>query len=143
MGDLRYIRSHRFNIGKIRHEENALWSFAPHDFPVVHGIVNSPIKSIGQYLFNDDIADRIDVAMEFESGVHAEVYVSLVHPFKEQKLIIGDTYGMLVSNDTLPLEQKSKLYKHNYSRNGKNIVTEKAEPKIVVLDSMKPLKAEC
>ena len=84
LGNLRYIRSHLFNIGKIRHEENALWSFAPHDFPVVHSIVNSPIKSIGQYLFKDGVADRVDVAMEFESGVHAEVYVSLVHPFKEQ-----------------------------------------------------------
>lgn len=146
LGDLKYIRSHRFNMGKIRHEENVLWSFAPHDFSVVHSIANSPLKTIqshGQYLFNDDIADRVDVAMEFESGVHAEVCVSWVHPFKEQKLVVGGTKGMLVFDDTLPLEQKLKLYKHNYSRNGKNIVTEKAEPEWIVLDPIEPLKAEC
>ena len=146
LGDLKYIRSHRFNMGKIRNEENVLWSFAPHDFSVIHSIANSPLKTIqshGQYLFNDGIADRVEVAMAFESGVHAEVCVSWVHPFKEQKLVVGGTKGMLVFDDTLPLEQKLKLYKHNYSRNGKNIVTEKAEPEIVVLDPIEPLKAEC
>ena len=146
LGDLKYIRSHRFNMGKIRHEENVLWSFAPHDFSVVHSIANSPLKTIqshGQYLFNDDIADRVDVAMEFESGVHAEVCVSWVHPFKERKLVVGGTKGMLVFDDTLPLEQKLKLYKHNYSRKGKSIVTKKAEPEWIVLDPIDPLKAEC
>ena len=146
LGDLRYIRSHRFNIGKIRHEENVLWSFAPHDFSVVHSIANSPIKSIhshGQYLFNDDIADRVDVIIEFESGIQAEVCVSWVHPFKEQKLVVGCTKGMLVFDDTLPLDQKLKIYKHNYSRNGKNIITEKAEPEPVALEPTEPLKAEC
>jgi UDP-2-acetamido-3-amino-2,3-dideoxy-glucuronate N-acetyltransferase len=146
LGNLKYIRSHRFNMGKIRHEENVLWSFAPHDFSVVHSIANSPIKTIqshGQYLFNDDIADRVDVTIEFESGIHAEVCVSWVHPFKEQKLVIGGTKGMLVFDDTLPLEQKLKFYKHNYSRNGKTIVTEKIEPELISLDPVEPLKAEC
>lgn len=146
LGNLKYIRSHRFNMGKIRHEENVLWSFAPHDFSVIHSIANSPLKTIqshGQYLFNDGIADRVDIAIEFESGVHAEVCVSWVHPFKEQKLVVGCTKGMFVFDDTLPLEQKLKFYKHNYSRNGKIIITEKAEPELIVLDPIEPLKAEC
>ncbi len=146
LGDLKYIRSHRFNMGKIRYEENVLWSFAPHDFSVIHSIANSPIKKIQshcQYLFNDNIADRVDVVIEFESGVHAEVCVSWVHPFKEQKLVIGSTKGMLVFDDTLPLDQKLKIYKHNYSRNGKIISTEKAEAEPIVLSPEEPLKAEC
>lgn len=146
IGELKYIRSHRFNMGKIRHEENVLWSFAPHDFSVIHSIVNSRIKTIqshGQYLFNDKIADRVDVIIEFESGIHAEVCVSWVHPFKEQKLVIGGSKGFLVFDDTLPLDQKLKIYKHIYSRKGSVIVIEKSEAEIVMLSSEEPLKEEC
>lgn len=146
IGDVKYIRSHRFNIGKIRHEENVLWSFAPHDFSIIHSLANSKIKSLHsnkQYLFNDSIADRVDVNMVFESGIHAEVCVSWVHPFKEQKLVVGGTKGMFVFDDTLPLEQKLKLYRHNYNRQGKTIITEKAEPEAIVLPNIEPLKSEC
>ncbi|MFQ6723076.1 MAG: Gfo/Idh/MocA family protein [Opitutales bacterium] len=146
IGTLKYIRSHRFNMGKIRHEENVLWSFAPHDFSVIHSLANSPIDSLHAYkqcLFNDTIADRVDVTIIFESGVQAEVCVSWVHPFKEQKLVVGGENGMLVFDDTFPLQEKLKLYRHNYARNGKIIVTEKAEPEAIVLPSVEPLKSEC
>lgn len=146
LGELKYIRAHRFNMGKIRHEENVLWSFAPHDFSVIYSLVKSPIKSIqvqAQCLFSDKIADRVDVAMEFISGVHAEVCVSWVHPFKEQKLVIAGSHAMLVFDDTLPLDQKLKLYQHKYNRNGQHIITEKAESESISLENIEPLKAEC
>lgn len=146
IGALKYIRSHRFNMGKIRHEENVLWSFAPHDFSVIHSLANSPIDSLHAYkqcLFNDTIADRVDVNIVFDSGAQAEVCVSWVHPFKEQKLVVGGEKGMLVFDDTFPLQEKLKLYRHNYARNGKIIVTEKAEPEAIILPSVEPLKSEC
>ena len=146
IGGLKYIRSHRFNFGKIRADENVLWSFAPHDFSVVHSLVQSDIVSMsahGQYYFGNKIADRVDVHITYASGVHAEVCTSWVHPFKEHKMVIGGTEGMLVFDDMLPPEQKLKLYRHVYARNGQSVITEKADPEDIPLPSTEPLKAEC
>ena len=146
IGSLKYVRSHRFSLGKIRSNENVLWSFAPHDFSVVHSLVQSDIASIsahGQYYFGDKIADRVDIHIAYASGVHAEVCTSWVHAFKEHKMVIGGTKGMLVFDDILPLEQKLKLCRHVYARNGQSVVTEKADPENIPLPSIEPLRAEC
>ena len=146
IGNLKYVRSHRFNFGKIRADENVLWSFAPHDFSVIHSLAQSGIASIsahGQYCFGDKIADRVDIHIAYASGVRAEVCASWVHPFKEHKMVIGGTKGMLVFDDMLPLEQKLQLYRHIYARNGQSVVTKKADPENIPLPSTEPLKAEC
>lgn len=146
IGNLKYVRSHRFNLGKIRANENVLWSFAPHDFSVIHSLVQSNIVSVsahGQYYFEDKIADRVDVHIAYASGVHAEVCTSWVHPFKEHKMVIGGTKGMLVFDDMLSPEQKLKLYRHIYARNGQSVIAKKADPEDIPLPSIEPLKAEC
>lgn len=146
IGKLKYIRSHRWNLGKIRSEENVLWSLAPHDFSAILRFIPSKLQSLsayGQYLFHDSIADRVDVQMTFGSDIHAEISVSWVHPFKERKLVLGGTEGMLVWDDTLPNNESLKLYRHVYSRKGKTIVTEKAEPEPIALSTIEPLQAEC
>ena len=146
IGGLKYIRSHRFSLGKVRSNENVLWSFAPHDFSVVHSLVQSDIISIsthGQYLFGDKIADRVDVYVTYASGVHVEICTSWVHPFKEHKMVIVGTKGMLVFDDMLSLEWKLQLYRHVYARSGQSVVTKKADPENIPLPPIEPLKAEC
>src|SRR5262249_61476010 len=39
LGRIQYIYSNRLNLGKIRREENILWSFAPHDISVILGLL--------------------------------------------------------------------------------------------------------
>lgn len=147
IGTLKSIRSHRFNFGKIRHEENVLWSFAPHDLSVIHSLANSNLKTlncVGQRFFNDDIHDRVDITMEFESGLHAEVCVSWIHPFKEQRLVVIGTNGMLVFDDTLQsFDEKLKLYRHAYARNCKSILQNSSEFEVIKLQNIEPLKSEC
>lgn len=146
IGNLKYIRSHRFNLGRIRSNENVLWSFASHDFSVIHSLVQSDIVSMsvhGQCCLEDKIADRADVHITYASGVRAEVCASWVHPFKEHKMVIGGTEGMLVFDDMLPPEQKLQLYRHIYARNGQSVIAKKADPENVPLPSTEPLKAEC
>ena len=46
LGRLFYITSNRLNLGKIRREENALWSFAPHDISVILGLAGSLPSSV-------------------------------------------------------------------------------------------------
>lgn len=146
IGALRYIRAHWFNFGVIRSAENAIWSIAPHAFSIIHTLVPSNIRSItakGQRFFGDKLIDRADVSIIYHSGVHAEVCVSWIHPFKERKLVVCGTKGMLVFDDMLPPEQKLQLYRHIYARNGQSVVTKKADPENIPLPSTEPLKAEC
>lgn len=146
IGALRYIRAHWFNFGIIRSTENTLWSIAPHAFSVIRALVQSDIRSIiarGQHFFRDKLADRADISIAYHFGVHAEVCVSWIHPFKERKLVVCGTEGMLVFDDILPPEQKLQLYRHIYARNGQSVITKKADPENIPLPSTEPLKAEC
>lgn len=146
IGALRYIRAHWFNFGIIRSTENALWSIAPHAFSIIYTLVPSDIRSItarGQRFFQDKLTDHADVSVIYHSGVHAEVCVSWIHPFKERKLIVCGTEGMLVFDDLLPSEQKLQLYRHVYARSGQSVVTKKADPENIPLPPIEPLKAEC
>lgn len=146
LGKLLYIRAHRFNFGKIRQDENALWSFAPHDFSVIYSLINeypTSIASNAQKCFNDNIEDIINVHMIFPSEIAVDVCVSWLHPFKEQKLVVVGSKSMVVFDDTLPINQKLKIYRHEYNRNGKTIKQIKNEPECIPLENVEPLKAEC
>lgn len=102
LGDLRYIISNRLNLGKIRTEENALWSFAPHDLAVILRAVGSlPIEVVatgGSYI-QRDVADVTVTQLLFNKGVRAHIFVSWLHPFKEQKFIVIGSKRMVSFDD--------------------------------------------
>src|SRR5581483_1649308 len=79
LGRIQYIYSNRLNLGKIRREENILWSFAPHDISVILGLVGEMPDKIdaqgGNYL-HDRIADVTVSLLSFPSGIKAHVFVS-------------------------------------------------------------------
>src|SRR5689334_5550505 len=109
LGRIQYIYSNRLNLGKIRREENILWSFAPHDISVILGLLNEMPDSVmtqgGNYL-HQQIADVTISLLSFPSGVKAHIFVSWLHPFKEQKLIVVGDRKMAVFDD---MEKKDKL----------------------------------
>ena len=124
LGQLQYITSNRLNLGKIRREENALWSFAPHDLSVILSFAGDRMPrrvtcSGGSYL-TGDVADTTLMTMRFVNGLRAHVYVSWLNPFKEQKLTVIGSKGMVVFDDTLQWEQKLLLYRDylNWSEDG-------------------------
>ena len=119
LGRIRYIYSNRLTLGMIRREENILWSFAPHDISVILGLVGEMPEHVeaqgGNYL-HDAIADVTVSLLSFPSGIKAHVFVSWLHPYKEQKLIVVGERGMAVFDDVA--EHKLKLYPHVISWNG-------------------------
>ena len=145
LGRLQYIYSNRLNLGKIRREENILWSFAPHDISVILGLVgevpNQVVAQGGNYL-HQEIADATVSLLSFPSGVKAHIFVSWLHPFKEQKLIVVGDKKMAVFDD---MEKKDKLLLYPHSINWKQQVpvANKAEAQIVSLEATEPLRAEC
>lgn len=145
LGRIQYIYSNRLNFGKIRREENILWSFAPHDVSVILGLIGEMPDEIhaqgGNYL-HDRIADVTVSLLSFPSGVKAHVFVSWLHPFKEQKLVVVGTRKMAVFDD---MEKKDKLLLYPHSIDWRNHipVAHRAESQPVELDWIEPLRAEC
>ncbi|MED5464655.1 MAG: Gfo/Idh/MocA family oxidoreductase [Myxococcota bacterium] len=147
LGPLRYIYSNRLNMGKLRRHENVLWSFAPHDVSAVLGLVGEMPDSVftqGGNFVDPRVADTTTSTLHFSSGLRAHIFVSWLHPFKEQKLVVVGEKQMAVFDDTAPWEQKLSLYPHTVSWERNDIpVANKAERQWVPLEECEPLLAEC
>ena len=146
LGRINYIYSHRLNLGKIRREENILWSFAPHDISMILALADETPESVlatgGNYL-HQKIADVTTTHLAFPSGLRAHIFVSWLHPFKEQKLVVVGDRKMAVFNDTLTWEDKLLLYPHEISWQNNLPVPAKADPERVKIDQAEPLRKEC
>ncbi|MGB7325522.1 MAG: Gfo/Idh/MocA family oxidoreductase, partial [Rubripirellula sp.] len=147
LGRLLYITSNRLNLGKVRQEENALWSFAPHDISVILGFAGELPESVscqgGSYL-TDGVADTTLTQMRFKSGLRAHIHVSWLNPFKEQKLTVVGSEGMAVFDDTKPWNEKLRVYRKYLTwseGNFPNVTKNDGEP--IVVDQSEPLKSEC
>ena len=146
LGRIRYIYSNRLNMGKLRREENVLWSFAPHDVSVILGLVEEMPESVqaqgGNYL-HQRIADVTVSLLSFDSGIKAHIFVSWLHPFKEQKLVVVGNEKMAVFDDTAPWGEKLTLYPHHVAWHGNIPLAVKAEAEPVIVEQEEPLRAEC
>jgi UDP-2-acetamido-3-amino-2,3-dideoxy-glucuronate N-acetyltransferase len=144
LGKINYVYSNRLNIGKIRTEENILWSFAPHDISVMLALLNEMPNRVscqgGAYL-SEGVPDVTLSHFEFPSGVRAHVFVSWLHPIKEQRLVIVGTEKMAVFDDTA--DDKLVLYPHKVEWKNRIPVAVKAKGEVVQLDTQEPLRAEC
>lgn len=145
LGRVQYVYSSRLNLGKLRTEENILWSFAPHDISAILYLLKEEPTSVaahgGTYL-NPRIADVTLTTFDFASGVKAHVFVSWLHPFKEQKLIIVGSHMMAVFDD-METERKLLLYPHRIDWIDRLPVAHKADAQVVPLPVDEPLRLEC
>jgi UDP-2-acetamido-3-amino-2,3-dideoxy-glucuronate N-acetyltransferase len=144
LGKIRYIYSNRLNIGKIRAEENILWSFAPHDMSVMLGLLEEEpddVECRGESYLNTGVPDVTMTTLSFPSGVRGHIFVSWLHPFKEQRLVIVGSEKMAVFDDRA--EDKLVVYPHRVEWSGRVPVAVKAEAESIPLDAKEPLKEEC
>ncbi len=145
LGKIQYIYSSRLNLGKLRTEENILWSFAPHDISVILRILGEmPAHASaqgGSYL-NPPVVDTTLSTLEFQSGVNAHIFVSWLHPFKEQKLCVIGTEKMAVFDDLEPVK-KLVLYAHRINWLDRKPVAERDGGQVIPLPDEEPLRKEC
>ena len=145
LGKINYVYSNRLNLGKIRSEENILWSFAPHDISAMLFLLDEmPCQVIaqgGNYL-NQDITDVTMTMLSFKSGVKGHIFVSWLHPDKEQKLIIVGDKKMALFDDTLA-QGKLQIHDKGVDWINRQPVPRKNGITLVPLDNSEPLKAEC
>ncbi|MFA7318054.1 MAG: Gfo/Idh/MocA family oxidoreductase [Sulfuricella sp.] len=146
LGRIRYVYSNRLNMGKLRREENVLWSFAPHDVSVILGLLEEMPESVqaqGGNFLHQQIADVTVSMLSFASGVKAHIFVSWLHPFKEQKLVVVGDQKMAVFDDTVPWEEKLTLFAHQVEWLNNAPQALKAEGQTISVPQEEPLRVEC
>jgi UDP-2-acetamido-3-amino-2,3-dideoxy-glucuronate N-acetyltransferase len=145
LGKVEYIYSNRLNMGKVRREENALWSFAPHDISVILLLLKAlPIQvtATGGAYLQPNIADVTVSTMLFDRGVRAHLFVSWLHPYKEQKLVVVGEHRMAVFDDVRKTE-KLQVYDKKIDLVNGQFVVGKPEARTINFPVGEPLRLEC
>ena len=146
LGKINYIYSNRLNFGKVRTEENALWSFAPHDVAVILRLLGqSPIEvsaSGGAYL-TPNLSDITVSNLRFSDNSRAHIFVSWLHPFKEQRLVVVGDKKMAIFNDVNPFGEKLCLYPQRVEFDGKIPLLKKEDAEFIKHVDIEPLREEC
>jgi len=144
LGKIQYIYSNRLNLGKFRTEENILWSFAPHDISVILMLLNEMPTDVtshaGTYL-SKNVPDVTITTLDFPSEVKAHIFVSWLHPYKEQKLVVVGNKKMAVFDDVS--DEKLLLYPHEIEWVNRIPIPHKKDAKVVEIEINEPLQEEC
>ena len=146
LGRVNYVYSNRLNFGKVRTEENALWSFAPHDVAVILRLMGkSPIEvsATGGSFITKGLADTTVSNLLFEDDSRAHIFVSWLHPFKEQRLVVVGDRKMVIFNDVAPFGQKLQLYMNSIDFDGEIPILKKEDAQFVEHAQTEPLLEEC
>jgi UDP-2-acetamido-3-amino-2,3-dideoxy-glucuronate N-acetyltransferase len=145
LGALRYVYSNRLNLGKVRTEENILWSFAPHDISIILSLLGTDPEVVtasgGEYLTHG-VADVTVSNLAFPNGVRAHIFVSWLHPHKEQRLVVVGDKKMAVFDDTAR-EGKLKLYDKGIETKSGVLVARQTAETTLFFDETEPLRLEC
>jgi predicted dehydrogenase len=143
LGRIHYIYSNRLSLGKIRREENILWSFAPHDVAVILRLMGAmPFEVVacgGQYL-QPNIADVTVTNLLFDNGVRAHIHVSWLHPFKEQRLVVIGSKRMASFDD---VGKRLTVYDQRVEWREGEPVPVKHEGELIDYSDKEPLRIEC
>lgn len=143
LGNIHYIYSNRVSLGKVRREENILWSFAPHDIAVILRLVGQmPFEVVacgGNYL-QPNIADVTVTNLLFDNGIRSHIFVSWLHPFKEQRLVVVGSKKMAGFDD---VAKQLTLYDQRVELGAGEPVPIRGQGEVVEFASDEPLRLEC
>jgi len=144
LGKLHYIYSNRLNLGTVRTEESVFSSFAPHDISVIDYLVGKPainIEAKGSKFLQNNVFDSTISHLEYPDNINAHIFVSWLHPFKQQLLVVVGSKAMISFDDAT---SEKKIYLHNKGfefRNGEPIKIEEPD-EIIDYEKRMPLEEE-
>jgi UDP-2-acetamido-3-amino-2,3-dideoxy-glucuronate N-acetyltransferase len=146
VGTMQYIYSNRASFGKIRAEENALWSFAPHDVSMILALIGQlpqEVLGVAANYVTDGVSDVTISHLFFEHGVQAHIFVSWLHPYKDHRLVVAGDQGMIVFNDSAAGADKLIFYPHTAKWEGDVPIATKAQGVPLEFAESEPLRVEC
>jgi len=150
LGPVYYIYTQRVNLGRIRGDENAMWSFAPHDISqILYMLEMEPVNvsARGQSYIQDGIEDVVFLSLFFENRIMAHIHMSWLDPHKVRKTTIVGGKKMAVFDDSEATE-KLRIY-DNYAEAphaksyGEAIQVRFGDILIPRVESTEPLQLEC
>jgi predicted dehydrogenase len=150
LGRVLYMYGLRVNLGQVRADENALWSFGPHDVSVaLHLLGEAPVRvtAQGSSYLRPGVEDVVFLHMEFASGAMAHVQLSWLDPHKERKLTVVGDRKMVVFDDMEPRE-KLRIYDKGVTRPpeyaswGESLAVREGDIFIPKIANIEPLGAE-
>lgn len=113
LGKINYLYSNRLNLGKYHSEDNIWWSFAPHDISMILSLVQKmphTVTAVGGKYLQHTASDITHTHLSFPGGELAHIFVSWLHPYKEQKLVVIGEKAMAIFDDGKPWEEKLQLH---------------------------------
>ena len=152
LGRIYYAYSHRLNLGKVRQDENALWSLAPHDISVLNFLTGDEPEEVsarGECYLQDDVEDVVFGYIRYASGVVAHVHVSWLDPHKSRKITVVGEKKMVVFDD-METERKLTVYdkgatstRAKYDSYGEFVTLHFGDIHIPRIGNEEPLRVEC
>jgi len=146
LGKIQYVYSNRLSCGKIRTEEDVIWSFAPHDISMILSLIDEKLKYVRAESANitqKKIADKATIYMEFISGLKTHISVSWLNPVKEQKLVVIGDSATLIFDDTKSWKEKLVIYRHQFGKGKIKNEIVKGEAEYITIPESEPLSNEC
>jgi predicted dehydrogenase len=118
LGDIRYVYANRLNLGKLREDENALWSLGAHDVSVLLHLVDEEpdeMHAFGESYMRRPVEDVVFCYLRFPSGLMAHLHLSWLDPHKERRFTIVGSDKMATFDD-MELEQKLVIYDKGFDQ---------------------------
>ena len=145
LGEVKHVRSERLSLGKLRSEENVLWSFGPHDASLLAELLAGDpesVHSFGHAILQEGIEDVVTMDLRYASGVTAHVHLSWLEPLKRHRLTVIGSSKMAVFDDTLS-EGKLRVYDRGFDATPSGWELRRGEETLVSYEPGEPMAREC
>jgi predicted dehydrogenase len=143
-----YIYGNRLNLGKLRADENALWSLGAHDVSVVLRLAGEEpweVVAHGESYVRDGVEDVVFCFMRFRSGISAHLQLSWLDPHKERRFTVVGSRRMATFDD-MALEGKLTIYDKGFDEDARGYgeyITRAGDIFSPRVPNAEPLRLEC
>jgi predicted dehydrogenase len=148
LGDIHYIYSHRLNLGKLRADENALWSLGAHDISVLLHLADeepTEARAFGESYMRDGVEDVVFCFLRFPSGLVAHMHLSWLDPHKERRFTVVGSKRMATFDD-MALERKLTVYDKGFDQDFRSYgeyIARSGDVWSPAIGNAEPLRLEC
>lgn len=146
LGRLTSIVATRMNFGTIRHDNDVLWSLAPHDISMILALAGEAPETVSSFpmpALRGNISDATVVHMDFSSGLKARVQASWLNPYKERRLTVVGDRAMAVFDELQPWDQMLKIYHHSVAWKDGFPKAVPGDVETIEVQQAEPLGEEC
>ncbi len=148
LGDIHYVYGNRLNLGKLRAEENALWSLGAHDVSVLLRLAGEEpyeLTATGESYMRPGVEDVVFCFLRFPSGLAAHLHLSWLDPHKERRFTVVGSKKMATFDD-MELERKLTIYDKGFDQDASSYgeyITRSGDIYSPRIPNQEPLRIEC